>query len=204
MEFIEFVVRRGGLMSKLNQMTEKIKVLGIAGSLRKHSYNMSLLRAAIELKPENMEIEIFELAEIPFYNEDLDKENLPWSVKILKEKISASHSLLIASPEYNYSFTGVLKNAIDWASRPPSNSPLNKKPYAIMGVSGGTSGTIRSQMHFRQVAAACNMFGLNRPEVYVTSGRNKFNEKGELMDEPTKEHLKKFLVEFYEWTIKSL
>lgn len=109
-------------------MDNKIKVLGFAGSLRRHSYNRALLRAALELKPANMEIEIFELNDLPFYNEDLDKVTLPDSVKTFKEKIAYSDSLLIASPEYNYSFTGVLKNAIDWASRPANNSPLNRNP----------------------------------------------------------------------------
>ncbi|MEP7145960.1 MAG: NADPH-dependent FMN reductase [bacterium] len=184
-------------------MDKKINVLGFSGSLRKHSYNSSLLRAASELKPDEMEIEIFELNDIPFYNEDVDNAGAPDSVKLFKEKIAAANSLLIASPEYNYSFTGVLKNAIDWASRPPSNSPLTKKPYAIMGVSGGTSGTIRSQMHFRQVGAADNMIAMNKPEVYVALAKQKFNEKGDLTDEPTREHLKTFLKSFYEWTIKN-
>jgi len=185
-------------------MSEVIKVLGIAGSLRKHSNNMSLLKAAAELKPENMEIEIFGLADIPFYNQDLDKGNLPESVRIFKEKITAASSLLIASPEYNHSITGVLKNAVDWASTPSSNSPLNKKPYAVMGVSGGASGTIRSQMHFRQIAAENNMFGMNKPEIYLTMGKSKFNENDELTDEPTRERLKKFLEAFYDWTIRNL
>ncbi|MEO6695909.1 MAG: NAD(P)H-dependent oxidoreductase [Ignavibacteria bacterium] len=186
-------------------MSEKIKVLGISGSLRKHSKNMALLRASVELNPENMEIEIFGLEDIPFYNQDLDNEdNLPKAVQMFKEKITASHSLLIASPEYNHSVTGILKNAIDWASTPYSNSPLNKKPYAVMGVSGGASGTIRSQLHFRQIAAENNMFGMNKPEIYVTMGKSKFNEKDELTDEPTRERLKKFLEAFYEWTLRNL
>lgn len=185
-------------------MDKKIKVLGFAGSLRKHSFNRALLRTAVELKSDLMEVEIFELNEIPMYNGDVEKEGIPESVKIFREKISGSDSLLIASPEYNYSFTGVLKNAIDWASRsyPTEVSPLHQKPYSIMGASGGMGGTIRSQMHFRQVGAHINMFALNKPEVYVTFASKKFNEANELTDEQTRAHLKKFLEAFYEWTIQ--
>ncbi|MBK8551455.1 MAG: NAD(P)H-dependent oxidoreductase [Ignavibacteria bacterium] len=185
-------------------MDKKIKVLGFAGSLRKHSLNRALLRTAVESKPDQMDIEIFELNDIPLYNGDVEKEGIPDSVKIFREKISESDSLLIASPEYNYSFTGVLKNAIDWASRsyPTEISPLHKKPYSIMGASGGMGGTIRSQMHFRQVGAHIDMYAMNKPEVYVTFASKKFNESGELNDEPTREHLKKFLASFYDWTMR--
>jgi len=179
-------------------------VLGISGSIRKKSYNTALLHAVTKLKPENMKVEIFGLEDIPFYNADHDGGVLPEPVRIFKQKIAEVDSLLIASPEYNYSFTGILKNAIDWASRPPSNSPLSKKPYAVMGVSGGISGTMRSQSHFRQVATACNMYGMNNPGIYITMGKNKFNENGDLTDEPSIEHLRKFITAFYEWTIKFL
>lgn len=185
------------------QTENKIKILGFAGSLRKKSYNQALLRAASELKPEMMELEIFHLDDIPMYNEDLEKEGIPEPVKIFKDRIAASDSLLISTPEYNYSVPGVLKNAIDWASRTPSTSPLQKKTYALMGVSSGMSGTMKAQMHMRQIGVFNNMFAMNKPEVYVTFAKQKFNEKGELTDEPTREHLKKFLAEFYEWTIKA-
>jgi len=180
----------------------KIKVLGISGSLRKQSFNSALLRASLELKPIKMEIEIFNLIDIPMYNSDVEQEGLPESVRIFKEKISAADSLLIASPEYNFSVTGAMKNAIDWASRPPNNSPLNGKPFAIMGASGGTSGTIRSQMHFRQIAILNNMHAMNVPGVYVQVAKTKFNENLELTDEATREHLKNFLDAFYKWTIR--
>lgn len=175
-----------------------MKILGISGSLRDKSHNTALLKAAQELQPENMEIEIYSLKDLPLYNSDLEKPEFPESVLRFKEKISEADALLIAAPEYNYSFTGVLKNAIDWASRPPAESPLRKKPYALMGVSGGTSGTIRSQMHFRQVATHLDMKSLNKPEVYVQFGGKKFDENGNLIDEATREHLKKFLHAFEE------
>jgi len=179
---------------------EKIKVLGFAGSLRTKSHNRFLLNEAKKLKPDNMEIELFDLMEIPLYNGDIEKEGIPESVKLFNEKLSEADSLLIASPEYNNSFTGVLKNAIDWASRGGMKSPLNKKPYALMGVSGGLSGTLMSQMNFRQVGVSVNMRGMNSPGVYIRSGSEKFNSEGEITDEHTKEVVRKFLTAFYEWT----
>ncbi len=134
-------------------MNEKsaIKVFGIAGSLRAGSSNKALLRAAAELAPEGMEIRLFErLAEVPLYNEDVEKAGEPESVAALKGAIREADALLFATPEYNYGVPGVLKNAIDWASRPPRNSVLNGKPAAIMGATPGTSGTARAQLALRQ------------------------------------------------------
>ena len=178
---------------------DKIKILGIAGSLREASFNKGLLRAAVELKPENMEIEIFDIKDIPAYNSDLEPDNVPAPVQELKKKISQAAGLLIATPEYNYSIPGVLKNAIDWASRPPATTPLNNKPLALMGVSGGTSGTVRSQMHLRHVAVFTNMLTMNRPEILVQKGPEKFDEQGNLKDENTREHVRKFLEAFAAW-----
>jgi chromate reductase, NAD(P)H dehydrogenase (quinone) len=178
---------------------DKIKILGIAGSLRKNSLNKGLLRAASELKPDYMEIEIFDIKDIPSYNSDLEPDNVPEPVKELKKKIAESDGLLIATPEYNYSIPGVLKNAIDWVSRPPATTPLNNKPLALMGASGGTSGTVRSQMHLRHVAVFTNMLTMNRPEILVQKGPEKFDEQGNLKDENTREHIKKFLIAFAEW-----
>lgn len=192
--------------TNFKKLNKKImKILGISGSLREKSHNTALLKAAQELKPENMEIEIYSLKDLPLYNSDLEKPEFPESVIRFKELISESDALLIATPEYNYSFTGVLKNAIDWASRPSSQSLLKKKPYALMGVSGGMSGTIRSQMHFRQVAAHLDMTALNKPEVYIPFGGKKFDEHGNLTDEATRDHLQKFLNAFREliFSVKS-
>src|SRR5579859_2585336 len=126
------------------------KVLGIAGSLRKGSYNKLALRAAVELKPADMEIESFDIAPIPLYDEDLRERGFPPVVQDLREKIRSADALLIVTPEHNYSMPGVLKNAIDWASRPPQQ-PLNGKPAAIMGASTGRLGTARAQYHLRQI-----------------------------------------------------
>ena len=180
-------------------MENILKILGINGSLRKGSYNKKLLNAAILLKQENIEIEVFDLKDIPMFNTDLEKEEIPEAVKIFKEKIEESDGLLISTPEYNYSIPGALKNAIDWASRPSGNSPLIKKPVAIMGGSGGMSGTIRAQTHLRQILQHSNMMDMKRPEVLVTRIQDKFDQNGTLIDEPLIEHLKKFLISFEKW-----
>jgi len=164
---------------------DKVQVLGIAGSLRQGSYNRALLRAARELAPEEMEIQIFDnetLTQIPLYNEDVRQQGEPETVEILKREIEWADALLFAIPEYNHSMSGVLKNAIDWASRPPSKSPLDEKPIAIMGASIGRSGTSRAQMHFRQICVFTNMLPLNKPAVQVTNAADKFDAKGQLIE----------------------
>ena len=181
-------------------MQNKIKVLGIPGSLRKDSYNLALLNAAIELKTVNMEITIFALHEIPLYNEDVERISVPEPVMRLKNALAESDGLLIAAPEYNYSIPGVLKNAIDWASRPPANSPLNNMPLGIMGSSGGMSGTAKAQHHLRQVAVFTNMHTMNKPEMQVTKEAEKFKD-GRLTDEATRAHLEKFMKAFEQWIL---
>jgi chromate reductase len=182
-------------------MENKIKVLGIAGSLRKNSLNKFLLDAAVELQPGNMDIEIYDISDIPLFNDDLRAEGDPEPVKLFKQKIAEADALLIVTPEYNYSIPGVLKNAIDWASRPPAESPLNGKPMAMMGA-GGRMGTARAQNHLRQVAVYTNMLTLNRPEVLVAGAREKFDKDGKLTDERTRNQVKKLLEAFAEWTIR--
>jgi chromate reductase len=181
-------------------MKTPINVLGFAGSLRKGSYNRGLLRAAQEVVPENMRLEIFDLALIPLYNNDIEA-NPPQAVLDFKARLAAADALLIACPEYNYSISGVLKNAIDWASRPPKESPLNGKPVAIIGAGGGL-GTARAQYHLRQVAVFTNMFPLNKPEFMVPRAWEKFDASGNLSDEGLKERLAKVLVALVEWTWK--
>ncbi|MGH2574276.1 MAG: NADPH-dependent FMN reductase [Ignavibacteria bacterium] len=183
-------------------MENILNVLGIAGSLRKNSYNKALLNAAIEVQPSNMSIQTFDIQSIPLYNSDIEEQGTPEPVKIFKQKISLADGLLIVTPEYNYSIPGVLKNAIDWASRPPSNSPLNKKPLGITGASMGLGGTIRSQLHLRQVAIFTNMMDMKRPEVFVQRAQEKFDANGNLTDESTREHLKRFLSSFQEWILQ--
>jgi chromate reductase len=180
-------------------MTAPIHVLGFSGSLRGASYNSALLRAAAELLPAGMTLETFDLAPIPLYNPDIDGPDAPESVLRFKERITAADALLIATPEYNYSFSGVLKNAIDWASRPPRASPLSGKPLAIMGA-GGMFGTVRAQLHLRQVATECNLLALNKPEVRVTRPWEKFDDQGRLADEQTRGELRALLEALAAWT----
>jgi chromate reductase, NAD(P)H dehydrogenase (quinone) len=179
----------------------KIKILGFAGSLRKGSYNKALLGAALELLPENTELEIFDLEGIPLFNEDLEGQP-PAKVKEFKAKIKAADALLIATPEYNYSMPGILKNAIDWGSRPYGDNSFNDKPLAIMGVSGGLLGTARAQYHLRQTCVFLNLHLLNKPEVMVGVAKEKFDAIGRLTDEKTKELIKNLLVNLEAWTKK--
>jgi chromate reductase, NAD(P)H dehydrogenase (quinone) len=171
-------------------MSEKIKLLGIAGSLRKASTNRGALRAAAELVPDGAELEIFELNDIPLYNEDLEKDP-PAIITEFKKKIRASDAIVFVTPEYNYSTSGVLKNAIDWASRPYGDSAWEGKPAAIMGVSGGAIATARAQYDLRKSMVFLNMHPLNRPEVMIGNSGEKFNSDGDLTDEKTKEFIAK-------------
>lgn len=182
-------------------MTDRIKILGIAGSLRKDSFNQSALRAAVALIPEDAEIEIYDIDGFPGYNQDLDGEP-PSKVAEFKQKIREADAILICSPEYNYSIPGVLKNAIDWASRPYGDSAWDGKPAAIMGCSPGAMGTARMQYHLRQVMVFLNMFPLNKPEVMINNCASKFDDEGNLTDEKTREHLKKTLHALIDWTRK--
>ena len=182
-------------------MTMQIHVLGISGSLRKSSNNSGLLRAANELLPEGMTLEIFDLSAIPLYNNDLLAEGLPPAVQEFKARIAAADALLIATPEYNYSIPGVLKNAIDWASRPLNESPFSGKPLAIMGA-GGVMGTSRAQSHLRQIAAGMNLLALNKPEVMLQRAWEKFDQNGNLTDETSRKQVKDLMAGLREWTIR--
>src|SRR5499433_1343101 len=156
-----------------------IKVVGIPGSLREGSFNKGLLRAAVELAPAVMEIQIFtRLGDIPPYNADIDDKGNPEPVQALKTAIREADALLIATPEYNYSVPGVLKNAIDWASRPAGSSVLSRKPAAVMGASMGLHGTARAQMALRQTFVFTETYTMLRPELYLGRAHEKFDESG--------------------------
>ncbi len=176
-----------------------VKVLAFAGSLRTGSYNRLALKAAIELKPADMQIETFDIAPIPLYNEDVRGKGFPPAVEEFRNKIRQAHALLIATPEYNYSMPGVLKNAIDWASRPP-DQPFNDKPAAIMGASGSLLGTARAQYDLRRSCVFLNMHLINKPEVMIAQAHNKFDASGRLMDETTRKLIAELLVNLAAWT----
>ncbi len=178
-----------------------ITVLGFAGSLRRGSYNRGALRAAQALAPEGMTVELFDLAPIPLYNDDLRAEGYPAPVQHFRERIAAADALLIATPEYNYSVPGVLKNALDWASRPP-DQPLNGKPLAILGATTGMWGTVRAQLHLRQICVYTNLLPLNKPEVLIAKAQEKFDEEGTLTDEQTKQFIHQQLAALYQWTLR--
>nr|AFK24858.1 putative NADPH-dependent FMN reductase [uncultured archaeon] len=183
-------------------MDRQVKILGIAGSPRKGSYNRAALRAAQWLTPNNATIEIFELlAEIPPYNQDLENQP-PRSVQILKEKVRASDAILFVTPEYNYSVSGVLKNAIDWASRPYGDSAWDNRPAAIMGASIGMTGTARAQYHLRQMFVFLNIYALNRPEVMIPNAADKFDNQGNLTDKFTEDMIRKLVAALVSWTIR--
>lgn len=178
-----------------------IRVLGIAGSLRQGSYNRGLLRAAQELAPDGMVIDSWErLGEIPPFDADLEARGDPEPVVDLKRAITGADALLIATPEYNYGVPGVLKNAIDWASRPPGKSPLGGKPAAIMGATPGQTGTARAQLALRQSFIFTATLALLRPEVLVNRAGDKFDGEGNLTDESTREFVRRLLEALAAWT----
>ncbi len=178
---------------------KELKILGICGSLRKGSFNRLALVNAQKLVPANMSLEIFDIGEIPVYNEDVRAEGFPAPVQALRDKIKAADALLFCTPEYNYSISGVLKNAIDWASRPPDH-PFDGKPAAIMGASGGILGTARAQYHLRQICVFLNMFPINKPEVFIGQAQNKFDAQGNLTDDMAKGLIGDLLKNLGIWT----
>ena len=180
-------------------MDKKIKILGFAGSLRKDSYNKSLLRAALELVPKDAELETFDLEGIPPFNQDLENQP-PEKVKEFKAKIRAADAILIVTPEYNYSIPGVLKNAIDCASRPYGDNAFEGKPVAIMGASIGMLGTARAQYHLRQSFVFLNMYPINQPEVMVPFANDKIDKNGSVTDQKTRDKIKELLEGLVAWT----
>ena len=180
-------------------MDKKVNILGFAGSLRKDSYNKSLLRSALELIPENATLEIFDLDGIPPYNQDLENEPSE-RVKEFKAKIKAADAILIATPEYNYSIPGVLKNAIDCASRPYGDNAFAHKPVAMMGASPGMMGTARAQYHLRQCFVFLTCFALNQPEVMVSFAHEKIDSDGKVTDNKTRERIGELLKSLVAWT----
>ena len=180
---------------------DAIRILGISGSLRRNSYNRGALRAAQELVPEGATIDAFDISTIPLYNEDVKEQGFPAPVDDFRKQIAQSDALLIVTPEYNYSVPGVLKNAIDWASRPPSQ-PFDGKPIAIMGASPGALGTARAQYHLRQVFIFLNGHILNKPEVMIASAGKRFDAQGNLTDADTREYVRKLVAALVEWAKK--
>ena len=177
-----------------------IRVAGICGSLRAASLNKGLLLAAVELAPAGMEISIYtRLGDIPPYNDDVFANGDPEPVADMKKFIGAADALLIVTPEYNYGVPGVLKNAVDWASRPAGKTPLNRKPAALMGCSPGLGGTIRAQHALRQTFVFTETHVMSQPEIKIPSAAPLFDASARLIDENTRQHIKRFLEAFAVW-----
>lgn len=173
-------------------MADNVKILGIAGSLRKASFNKAALRESQKLVPAGASLDIFELdGALPGFNQD-DEKNPPAQIVELKAKIRAADAILFVTPEYNYSIPGVLKNVIDWASRPYGDSAWTGKPVAIMGASTGPIGTARAQYHLRQCFVFLDMDPVNQPEVMINAGKS-FDQQGNLTDQQTKDLVAKLL-----------
>ncbi len=180
-------------------MEKSFRILGFAGSLRKGSYNKALLRAALELVPEDVELEVFDLEGIPPFNQDLEDQPVE-KVREFKTKIRAADAILIATPEYNYSIPGVLKNAIDCASRPHADNAFAHKPVAMMGASPGMIGTARAQYHLRQCFVFLSCFALNQPEVMVSFAPEKIDRDGRVTDQKTRELIGQLIEGLVSWT----
>jgi chromate reductase, NAD(P)H dehydrogenase (quinone) len=180
-------------------MTTPLTILGIAGSLRKGSFNRMALHAAQHLAPKDARIETFDLHGIPPFNQD-EEANPPAAVTEFKKRIRAANAILFATPEYNYGVPGVLKNAIDWASRPYGDSAWEGKPVAIISASGGVLGGARAQYHLRQSFIFLNMHPVNQPEVMIARAHEKFDANGNLNDEMAKKLIAQLLQNLVEWT----
>jgi chromate reductase len=179
-------------------MARTIKVLGICGSLRQASYNKAALRVAGEQLPADMTLEIAEIGDFPLYDADLQAKGFPAPVQRVADQIKAADGLLFVTPEYNFSVSGVLKNAIDWLSR-LSPQPCDDKPVAIMGAAAGALGTGRAQYELRRICVFLNMHPLNKPEVFIGAAHTKFDAAGKLTDEPTREFIKQLMAALDVW-----
>lgn len=183
-------------------MSKQVRVLGIAGSLREGSFNRSLLRAAQGLAPEGMAIEIFDLAPVPLYNGDVEAKGDPAGVAAFKQAIRDADAVLMATPEYNHGVPGVMKNAVDWASRPPRGAPLGRKPVGIIGSSPGMTGSARGQSQLRQAFEFTNSYCMPQPEILVYRAHEKFDANGDLTDEATAKYLGMYLTAFRDWILR--
>jgi chromate reductase len=178
-----------------------VKLLGISGSLRKQSYNSGALRAIPSLLPDGMTFEVAELADVPFYNADVEQTGFPDAVKEFRARVAGADALIFAVPEYNFSLSGVLKNALEWLSRPP-NPPINGKPCAVFGASVSPLGTARGQFHFRHVCVSLNMVAVNVPHVDITNAKTKFDAQSQLIDTVSLDALRQLLQELKNLTLR--
>jgi chromate reductase len=178
-----------------------IKLLGISGSLRVYSYNSGALSVIASVLPDGMEFDAASLADLPFYNADVEQRGFPAAVESFRRKVASADALIFAVPEYNFSVPGVLKNALEWLSRPP-NSPTNGKPCAVFGASVSPLGTARGQFHFRHICVSLNMISVNAPHVDITNAKTKFDEQGRLIDQASVDLIRQLVGELRNLTIR--
>lgn len=179
----------------------EFRILAISGSLRKESYNTAALRAAQEVAPPGVTIDIAEIGDIPLYNDDILEKAFPESVTRIRKQIAEADAVLFSTAEYNYSVSAPLKNAFDWISRPP-NQPLMNKPVAIMSASRGPLGGVRAQYHLRHMFVATNSHPLNNPQVMIGSAPGKFDDKGKFTDDVGRELIQQLIEALVIWSNK--
>jgi len=182
--------------------TPVLRVLGVAGSLRQASFNRALLRTAVELAPPGMRLATFDLIDVPLYNGDVEAGGDPPGVVAFKDAIREADAVLFVTPEYNHGVPGVMKNALDWASRPPRAAPLGAKPVGIIGASPGQTGSARGQSQLRQAFEFTNSYCMPQPEILVFRAHEKFDAEGRLTDEATARYLRGYLEAFAAWTLR--
>lgn len=187
------------MLGAMTDSPSPVSILGIAGSLRAQSWNKRLLAAATHLVPPGATITTFDLKDIPLYNEDVREQGYPASVAAFRAAIEQADAVLFVTPEYNYSIPGVLKNAIDWASRPPT-PPFGRKVGATLGASPGNHGTVRAQSHLKDVCVGLGMYVVPKPEVYVGRVSEKFDAEGNLTDADTKKFVSELLLNLASFT----
>jgi chromate reductase len=175
-----------------------LKILGVSGSLRKGSFNTAALRLCAELMPAGMTMTFARIDDIPLFNQDVFDAGLPESAKRFRGEVAAADGLLFASPEYNFSLSGALKNAIDWGSRPP-NQVFQEKPVAIFSATQGPLGGPRNQYDLRRILTQLWAHPLPRPEVFIGAAQTKFDANGKLTDETTRKFLSELVVGFKAW-----
>lgn len=182
-------------------MSTNTQIVAFSGSLRESSFNTAAIKAACHLLPENCSLEILDISNLPLYNQEQDGANTPQEVIALAQKVANADAILFATPEYNYSVPGVLKNAIDWLSR-QQPQPFSGKPAAMMSASMSILGGARAQYHLRQIMIYLDVHFVNKPEVMIASAHDKFNDKGELTDELTRDFIKQLIDSLLSWNHK--
>lgn len=181
-------------------MSANIRIAALCGSLRQGSFNRRLIAVARQVAPPEASIETAEIRDLPLYDEDVERAGIPAPVARLRGEIAAADAILFACPEYNFSITAALKNAIDWASRPPA-PPIVGKPFAVMGA-GGRLGAARAQYHLRQICGALDMKGVNKPEVFIANASAQFGQDGDLTDETARKLIAELVGNLCRWGVR--